>query len=137
MLQAGYDKYTAWQPDGNNAAIILDVVAHSWKEAVDAIDVTHTGLAGAQGLLAGILRGDGMMRAVFNTDQNIVNGTFRLRAGQNGMALFFYGPVIPFSVPCMVIDVTHQSEVAGRVEWTANVRLNKLAGTGTYTRHSD
>lgn len=130
-LQAGYDKATYFQPDGAGAAQLLDVVAHSWKEMVDAIDVTHTGTGGVQALLAGVLRGDGMMKAVLNNVKNPMAAGTLLRAGTNGIALFHYGMPVPFSVPCLVKDIAHQAEVAGRIEWTVNVSLNYLAGGGS------
>lgn len=134
-LQAGYDKAVFFKPDGG-AEQTLDVVDHSWKEMVDAIDVTHTGTNGLQALLAGILRGDGTIKAVLNTSQNPAGPDVALRAGATGMIEFDYGFDVPFTVPCLVVDLLHQSQVAGRVEWTCSVKLSKLSGTGAYTRQS-
>ncbi len=129
-FQAGFNKGTTFQPTGIGAAGVFFVTGHSWSEMIDKIDVTHTGTEGVQALLAGILRGDGNMKANIDSAQIISNPAVGLRAGTNGVMQFFYysATLNPFVVPCMVIKVNYKSESAGKTEYDCDVSLNALAG---------
>lgn len=134
-FQSGFNKGVTWTAD-NAPSVGWNVTGHDWEEAIDALDVTHTGTGGIQALLAGILRGDGNVKA--NFDNAVVPSTFFMRAGFNGVMAFFVGGVTPFFVPSMIVKVHYQTVVEGKVEWSAMVRLNALAGLNTlpggYTR---
>lgn len=84
--------------------------------------------------MAGVLRGDGRVKAVLNTDAGnlpwqAANG---VRAGNNGSMQFFVGPALAFVVPCLVVEVNYTSQVAGKVEWEGSVKLNAEAGAYSY-----
>ncbi len=131
--QAGKDKNIKFTVAGGSE-ITYDITEHSWKEMIDALDITNTSHAGIQALLAGIFRGDGKFKAVLNTDATKMpwqsaNG---LRAGNNGVVKFYVGTALFYSVPCMVVDAEITSQVAGKVEWAVSVKLNAEAGTYSY-----
>ena len=151
-FQAGFNKGVSFQPTGLGVAVTFYVTGHSWSEMIDKIDVTHSGTGGIQALLAGILRGDGNMKANCDSGQIVSNPSNGLRAGTNGIMNFYFydGGTFglgtnPFSVPCMVIKVNYKSEVAGKTEYDCDVSLNALANnssgvggipTSVYTRPS-
>lgn len=133
-FQSGKDKYVTFQYTGAGAAATLDVTGHSWDEAIDKLDVTSTGHSGVQALLGGVLRGAGTVKANLNSSTVVTSttGTIRLLAGQWGLLKFYYGYTEPFTVPCMVTKVHHQSEVTGKVEYSFDVELNKDASATAY-----
>jgi len=135
-FQAGSDKHVTFQPAGLNQ-VTLNVTGWSWKEAVDKLDFTHTGTGGQQAVLPGILRGDGSVKMNFDSSNNPYASTPNILSGVKGRMDFYLGSAIPFRVPCMIVDVTSQSAVEGKVEWNCNVTLDYLTGVtmGTaYTR---
>ena len=135
-FQAGFNKQATFQPDGAAAATTLNVTGHSWKEAVDKLDVTHSGTGGQQAVIAGVLRGDGSVKMVFDTSNNPYANPPNILAGVKGVMRFYIGTTTPHTVPCMIVDVTSQTAVEGKVEWNANVTLDYIIGTSmaTYTR---
>ena len=131
-FQAGYDKFVRWTRAGTTTA--LNVTGHSWSEQIDALDVTSSGSGGIQTLLAGILRGDGNVKANFDNLQILSNPVLFIAAGVQGFLEFFFGGGIPYTVPCMVTKLVYQTAVEGKVEWNFDVRLD--GGAGTYVRMS-
>jgi len=132
-FQAGYDKWAAWKVSGAGAATLLQVTDHSWKEAVDKLDVTHTGSEGIQALLAGILRGNGTVKAKYNSDA-MPHGAPTIKAGYRGQLQLYLGGATPFYIPGMITEVQYQSAVAGSVEYQFTVELdhNAIAVSGSY-----
>ncbi len=70
-FQAGFNKKVTWTPAGGGL-VTFNVTEHSWQEKIDKLDVTHSGSAGIQYLLAGILARRGL-----------VQGQFRRRTGRD------------------------------------------------------
>lgn len=135
-FQAGKTRTCTWQYSGAGAAFSLNVTGHTWDEAIDKLDVTSTGHAGTQALIAGILRGDGSVRANLDSSSVVTNpnGLVRINAGQNGVLVFDFGYGTPYTVPAMITKVHHQSEVAGKCEYSFDVSLNKDASATVYAR---
>lgn len=129
-FQAGYDKFTRFKPSFGSNFVIMCVTGHSWSEMIDAIDVTSTCHNGIQALLAGILRGEGNVKANVQSDVLPFN-SLGIRAGVNGLLEFYYGYPIPFTAPCMIVKLNHKSAVESKVEYDFDVRLNTLAGAYT------
>jgi hypothetical protein len=132
-FQSGLTKNVKFTVSGG-ALISYSIVEHSWEEAVDKLDITSTSHAGIQALLAGIFRGDGMVKAILNTDAGnmpwvAANG---IRAGNNGVFQFFVSTTLYFQVPAMVVKVKYSSQVAGKVEWAGDISLNAEAGSYAY-----
>jgi len=99
---------------------------------IDKLDVTHTGTLGIQALLAGILRGDGNVKANFDNAQVPSTSPPFIRAGAGGLIDFYLGASTPFTVPCLITKVNYQSTVEGKVEYDFDVSLNSLAGNYVY-----
>lgn len=137
-FQAGKYRSVTWKYSGAGAAFTLNVTGHTWDEAIDKLDVTSTGHLGVQALLPGILRGDGSVRANVDSTYVVTNvtGNVRIFAGQNGLLTFDFGYGTPFTVPAMITKVHHQSEVAGKCEYSFDVSLNKDASVTAYTTPS-
>jgi len=132
---AGYDKKVTWTPAGG-ALATFNVIEHSWEDAIEKLDITHSGTAGVQYLLAGILRGKGSFKANLDSTVIITNATYAIIAGQKGVMNFyqFASGANPYIVPGMIISVPFTSSVPGLVAYTANIELSGDAGT--YTRPS-
>lgn len=110
------------------------VIEHAWKETIDALDITSSGHAGTQALLAGIGRGDGRVKANLNTDAGkmpwvAANG---IRAGNNGVLKVYVGSALFFTIPAMIKEVNYMIVIANKIEWEAIVGLNAEAGTYAY-----
>lgn len=133
-FQPGFNKGVTFAPNGGGA-VLFNVTGHSWSEFIDKLDVSHSGTAGIQALLAGLLRGDGNMKANIDSAQVVSNPANGIIPGTNGIMNFYLyvGGATgvgtnPFSVPCMIIKVNYKSEVAGKVEYDCDVSLNAIAG---------
>jgi hypothetical protein len=132
---AGYDKKVTWTPTAG-ALATFNITEHSWEEAVEKLVTTHSGTAGIQYLLAGVLSGKGNFKANLDDAQLVSNSTISIRAGTNGVMNFyaFASGSNPWTVPCMIISVPVKSVVMGLVSYECNVELNGVAGT--YARPS-
>ena len=132
-FEAGYNKWAAWKVSGAGAASLLQVTDHTWKEAVDKLDFSHTGSEGIQALLAGLLRGTGTVKAKFNST-TMPSGAPSIKAGNRGQLQLFLGGALPFYIPGMITEVQYQSAVAGAVEYQFTVELdhNAIAVSGSY-----
>ena len=126
---AGYNRGVTWQLVGAGAQTALNVTGHSWAEMVDKLDVTHTGTAGEQAVIGGVLRGDGNVKANLNDAQPIANNPPFLRAGQKGLLRFDVGTTTPTIVPALILKVNYQSTVEGKIEYDFDVTLDSLTGT--------
>ena len=129
----GYDKSVLFTVSGGSE-ITYSITEHSWKEAVDALDITSSGHAGLQALMSGILRGDGRVKANLNIGSTFTpwvaaNG---IRAGNVGVMKFYVGVALFFQVPVLIKEVSYMSQVAGKVEWEASVGLNVEVGSYAY-----
>lgn len=131
-LQAGYDKAALFKLDGAAGYTTLAITGHSWKEAIDKLDVTDSSHSGTQALLRGIFRGTGNVKAVYNNTSAPHSAAPGIKAGANGKMQFQTGLGNGFEVPCMITEVQYQSEVAGKVEYSFTVDLNVLSGNGLY-----
>lgn len=129
---AGYNKGVTFQLSGAGGATTLLVKSWSWDEAVEKLDVTHTGTTGIQAVIAGILRGDGTVEA--NVDITALpNATPpTIIPGSKGTITFNVGSSTPHSCPVMVAKVHWASAVDGVVNYSFDTTLDYL--TGTYTR---
>lgn len=113
----------------------IQITEHTWKEQVEKLDVTASGMGGLQALLAGIFRGEGQVKGNVNTALVPWANPPFIVAGANGMLVLGLGTnVSGFSIPGMITEVSEQDQVAGVVNYTFNVALNFLAGTGVYAR---
>ena len=136
--RAGKTYGVTWTPDGGSTAT-LNVTDHSWSEMVDAIDVTTTGAAGVQSLLAGILRGEGTVKAFLDISADsttFLGSTQAIVAGQNGSMVHLLGTNtnnISYTVPCMITRVNSAVPVNGAVNYEFTVQLNDLAVRGSTT----
>lgn len=133
-FEAGYNKWAAWKFSGAGAATLLQVTDHSWKEAVDKLDVSHSGSEGIQALLAGILRGNGTVKAKYNSSA-MPHGAPTIKAGTRGQLQLYLGGATPFLIPGMILEVQYQSAVAGTAEYQFTVELdhNAIETMGAYT----
>lgn len=140
-IQAGYNKTAVFISDAgqtdalglpvpSSASVIVAVTGFSWKEMIDALDVSSTSTQQIQALIAGIFRGEGNVKGFVDNasfwwvSQGIragVNGTLSLRVGTVGQVVV---------IPCMITQVNVQVEHAGTVQCDFDVRLNALANTG-------
>ncbi len=136
-FKAGFNISFGFQLDGLGATSIVSIYDSSWKEAVDKLDVCSSATLGLQALLAGILRGDGSFKGYIDTLFLPWGAPIPfLVSGATGMLLAGFGTFSPFSVPCLITDVTSAGAVNGVMNWTVNCGLNILAGTRVYTRAS-
>lgn len=136
---AGKSQGVTWTPSGGSSTT-LNVTDHTWSETIDAIDVTHTGAAGVQTLLAGILRGEGTVKAFLDSGASsttFLGTTQQIIAGTNGALLHTLGTNLKYTIPCMITRVNSAVPVNGGVNYEFTVQLNDLAGTGTYARDGD
>jgi hypothetical protein len=129
-FEAGKNKSVLFTVSGGSE-ITYSVIEHSWKEAVDALDITSSGHAGIQALLAGIFRGDGRVKCKLQTGgtQQPWSAANGIRAGNNGVMKFYWGTALFHQVPALIKEVSYMSTVASAIEWEANVGLNAEAGT--------
>src|SRR6202011_2235142 len=81
----GYSQAASWQATGAGAATTLNITSHSWQEEVDKLDVTHSGSAGVQALLAGIGRGSGTIEANYDAAAIPSNTPPNIKAGAKGV----------------------------------------------------
>ena len=81
---AGYDKGVSFTPAGGGATAI-NITAHSWSEQVEKLDVSHSGTAGKQALIAGLLRGDGNIKANFDSAAMPFAAAPNVKAGTKGV----------------------------------------------------
>lgn len=132
-LQAGFDKYVAFKPNGAGAAVIIHVHKHNYSDKIDRQDVTHSGTNGRQALLATVLRGDGGCEMTLDSSTLPAGTTYNLVPGTNGIFRFLVAPSKFFDVPVMVTEVNYVSEVAGKVTWNTKVELNELAAASPET----
>jgi len=135
-FQAGKTKTVTFQYQNAGAAVTLNVTGHTWDEAIDKLDTTSSGSNGVQELIAGILRGAGSVKANVDSTYVVTSplGLYRINAGQKGLMTFQVGYTQPYTVPCMVTKVHHQSEVAGKVEYSFDVELDSSASATAYAR---
>lgn len=101
---------------------------------VDKLDVTHTGTAGVQALLAGIFRGDGNFKGNVDTSFMIWGSPPTIVAGATGQLTFSVGSFSRWSIPLLVHELNVQSAVEGKVEYDFNASLSILAGSQVYVR---
>lgn len=116
-------------PDGQANQAALKVTGHSWSESVEALNATHSGTSGFAAMLAGVLSGQGNVKA--NIDAAAfpwVNPLPFIRAGTSGVIHFYFGAY--YAVPCLITKVNHQSEVNGLISYDFDVVLSVLAGDG-------
>lgn len=111
---------------GSNTA--LQVTDHSWAEMIDAIDITHTGSGGVQALLAGILRGDGNVKANFDSAAKYYSTAPGVNAGASGVFQLFMNGTLYYSVPAMIKKVNTAKPVAGAVSYDFDISMNSEAG---------
>lgn len=134
-IQVGYDKYTTFEVDGGSE-VRIDVTGHSWKEQVDALDVSSTATAQLQALLAGIFRGDGNVKGFVNSAAYpwALGTGPDVRAGNTGTMRLRIGPGVLdwFVIPCLITALNTKTEHAGTVEFDFDIKFNVLAD-GTYT----
>jgi hypothetical protein len=128
LFQAGFNKGVSFQPTGGvNTAI--NITKWDWEEQIEKIDISHTGTAGLQALLAGLLRGTGNVEAFFDSANLPWAAAPSIKSGQNGVITFNLGsPNTQWIVPSLVVKVHAQSEVAGGVKYNFDVELNCLCG---------
>ena len=141
-FQVGYNKKVTWTTaaglvfpgqsglSSSGGTATINVTEHSWSEMIDKLDVTHSGSAGIQALLAGILRGDGNVKANCDDAQIITSITSSIVAGINGIMSFFLYAVSSnaYVVPAMIQKVNFKSVVSGVASYDFDVSLNGLAG---------
>jgi hypothetical protein len=134
----GFVMGAAAQPVGR-PIWILNITGHSWKEAVDKLDVTSTLHGGVQALIAGILRGDGNIKGYIDNLNYIWNAP--IRAGVFATMALGVGGVATLTIPGMITTVNEQGTVEGKGEYNFDFSLNLLAsaayagsygGTGAY-----
>lgn len=123
-FQAGYNKGAIWRLATAGAGTTLRITDHSWAEAVDKLDVTHTGTGGLQALLAGIFRGQGTVKANYDTDRMPHATAPGIRAGLRGELQLDLGGADPFIIPAMITKVNYQSQVQGKVEYSFDVEFD-------------
>lgn len=132
---AGKNVGVTWTPAGG--AVTLYVTEHSWSEMIDAIDTTHTGTSGQQSLLAGILRGEGTVKAFLDATSSataFLGATQTIIAGTNGTLTHSLSSAYGYVIPCMITRVVSSVPVTGGINYEFTVILNDLAATGTYAR---
>lgn len=110
----------------------IQVTDHSWKEMVNDLDVTSSGMLGLQALVGGVFRGDGNVKGKVNSSALITSTPPFIRAGNNGQFLLGIGSATPISIPALITAVHYQGAVAGTVDYDFDIKLNILAGTGIY-----
>jgi hypothetical protein len=130
----GYNKTVTFFVSGGSAAT-LKITKHSWKESVDKLDVTDTGHAGVQALIAGILRGDGTVEGNVRPTELINDTAPGVIVGAKGVITFNFGAATNWSCPVLITDVNWQSTVQGFPTWNFNVSLD--SDSGTYTRGAE
>lgn len=129
-FEAGYNKYAQWKYAGAGGFVTLNVTGHSWEESVDKLDVTHTGTGGLQALLAGIFRGQGTVKANYDSAA-MPHGAPRIGAGVRGALALYLGGATPFLIPAMILKVNYQTAVEGKVEYSFNVEIDYNALSST------
>lgn len=139
LFVSGHNNPVQFQLLGQ-AAETLNVTGSSWDEEINAIDVTHSGSGGIQALLANILRGNGTVNADYDL---LVRSPYffpipQIRPGVSGLFAFYVlGPVGAagnrfFTIPCMIIKVHWETQVAGKVSYSFDVRLSSIVGNYLY-----
>lgn len=130
----GYDKKASWLILGGAGPVALNITEHSWSAMVDKLDVTHTGTGGVQAVLAGILRGDGNVKA--NSDDAVIISNIAnvgIVPGASGtLYLYHYAAASnPFVIPGTILRVNYKSVVNGVANYDFDVCLNRLLGVYT------
>lgn len=120
-----------WQVGYNKSVIFggtsLKILESSWDEEIDQLIVTHSQSGGVEGWIAGILKGEGTVRA--NVDADSAPPALTIVPGAMGTFLFTIGTATPFVIPVGITKVHYQTAVEGKVEYSFNVKLNSEAGT--------
>src|ERR1041384_805735 len=131
-FRQGYDLGATFKLDGAGTATTLNITAWSWAEEVMKLVTTHTGSAGIQAVLAGILDGEGSVEA--NVDIAALPNAAApgIIAGAKGTITFNTGTSVVYSIHVMVTQVPWKSSVNGLLQYSFNVTLDST--TGTYVR---
>jgi hypothetical protein len=119
-----------WDKSVDIFGVNLKVTATTWDEHVEVLDVTHSQSGGVEAWIPGILRGEGTITA--NINSAAMPYSFNVFPGNGGVLTWRLGSSNPFSIPFGVTKVHYQSAVAGKVEYSFDVKLN--SEEGAYTR---
>ena len=130
---AGKGNYVTFTPTGQGAAATIYCREHSWKDAIDKVDVTDARHGGVEALLLTIIRGQGNFTFFWNTtDGNPTAAAVGMVAGTGGVVKFLFNSTTNFyQAPASVLEVLWKSSVPGGVEVNANLNLNRDVGAYT------
>jgi hypothetical protein len=136
---AGHSIPIKFTPD-TFTEVTLNVTDSTWQERIDEIDITHTGTAGVQAILGGILRGDGNVKAFQDTSGTLNakafwatgTGNANIRAGTKGLLKVYVTAAQFYAVPCLITKVNVARPVAGAVEYDFDVKLSAESSATTY-----
>ena len=117
----GYDKSVTF------GSTSLKVVETTWDEEIEPLMVTHSQSGGVEGWIAGVLKGQGSIRANINAAQ--MPYSISIYAGAQGTMTWGIGGTTAFSIPFGITSVNYKSAVMGLVEYSFNIKLNSEQGT--------
>ncbi len=128
---AGHSQGVSFTLDGGGL-VELNVRAHDWEEFVKELETTHTGSAGIEAVIAGLLGGRGNVEA--NVDAAaLVNATSPgVKAGAKGSLNFKYGGATGLIAHVMITKLHWRTVVDGLVTYSFACRIDSTSGT--YTR---
>src|SRR5262245_2076318 len=131
-FQAGFSNPVKFTPDGAGQTTI-NITDWSHDELIDLLDTSHSGTAGVEDNIAGLLRAEGTFNA--DLDLNALPATAstpNLRAGVKGVFLKHVSTGKTIQVPARITRVHYASAVAGKVSWSCSYKL--CASAGSYVR---
>lgn len=128
-FQAGFNKYASFQASGAGKATTLDIIGWSDAEEVDKLDVTHTGSAGQQAVIAGVFRVNGNVKANWDSAAVPTTDPPKIRAGVKGvLRCSLDASLLMLTIPIMITKINHQSEVNGIVQYNFDYTLDQIIG---------
>lgn len=107
------------------ATFELDVLSHDLREWVEKHAVMGASHNGYAAVVAGPYGCEGGCVLCFDNESRITEKG--IRAGTAGVMFFPFGVEEPFSVPCLITEVTWQTKVEDKVIVSCRVVLNVLA----------
>ncbi len=126
----------SWQVGYNKSVVfkgaVLKILESSWDEEIMKLIVTHSQSGGVEGWMAGILSGNGTIKA--NVDALFVPPNLSIIPGSMGFMVYSLGSAQPITIPMGVTKVHYGTVVAGLVEYSFDAALN--SEVGAYTRAS-
>lgn len=117
----------SWTPTGGGTAV-LQIKNHNIDISALLVDVTHTGLGGVTGRIGQKIDAAGSINADFDLDFPPYGNPPLIVPATSGICVFGVSPAKGIQIPSIVERLRFQSAVETAVQYSFDVKCNRLAG---------